>query len=331
MAARGLIATEVAGEALALRWADGMRRLFHPRWLRDNCPSARHPGTRQKTVSAAELPAGLAVASASATAEAVRVTWHPDGHVSEFCSRWLRAHAHPDPVSDEASRSAAAPVAAPVAPAVFEFDVLMREAAADEAGPQGSWIASLAKHGAVLVRGVPPATADGVDGVRAVAELIGPLQPTIYGTTFEVRSEEGAINLAYTSEELAPHMDLVYYESPPGMQLLHCLEFGADVQGGQTFLLDGVAIAEALRASHPAAFETLRTVPATFLKDHAARADPVFLSYQRPHIATDPHGRVIGLFWAPPFEGPLRVPMAQVGAYYEAYQLLHDAVASAPR
>ena len=53
--------------------------------------------------------------------------------------------------------------------------------------------------------------------VAEVAELIGPLQPQIYGDTFDVRSEPRPINLAYTGEAIGPHMDLCYYESPPGL------------------------------------------------------------------------------------------------------------------
>ena len=34
---------------------------------------------------------------------------------------------------------------------------------------------------------------------------------------------EDPINIAYSGTKLLPHMDLVYYESPPGLQLLHCL------------------------------------------------------------------------------------------------------------
>ena len=49
--------------------------------------------------------------------------------------------------------------------------------------------------------------------------------------------QEGAINIAYTGEPLASHMDLCYYESPPGLQLLHCLAFDGGVEGGETLTL----------------------------------------------------------------------------------------------
>lgn len=38
-----------------------------------------------------------------------------------------------------------------------------------------------------------------------------------------MQSEEDPVNIAFTDMELDFHMDLVYYESPPGLQMLHCV------------------------------------------------------------------------------------------------------------
>ena len=42
---------------------------------------------------------------------------------------------------------------------------------------------------------------------------------------FDVKCEENPINIAYSNAVLDFHMDLVYYESPPGLQLLHCVRW----------------------------------------------------------------------------------------------------------
>jgi len=162
------------------------------------------------------------------------------------------------------------------------------------------------------------------------------MQPNIYGDIFDViNSADAAINVAYTSDALGPHMDLCYYESPPGIQLLHCLNFDDDVEGGESFVIDGFGVAETLRRTSPAAFETLATVPATFVKDHSKRAHPVLLSYRRPHISLDPQTRaIVGVFWSPPFEGPLdttTLPPHAVGEYYAAYKVFAEAIEAAPR
>lgn len=112
-------------------------------------------------------------------------------------------------------------------------------------------------------------------------------------------------------------MDLVYYESPPGLQLLHCTRFDEEVQGGASTFLDCFEMAEVRREASPAPactlaqththaspchqlfrqrqpkhFETLCRVPATLQKIHTKRAVPVHIVYQRPHIDVNSRGEV---------------------------------------
>ncbi len=51
------------------------------------------------------------------------------------------------------------------------------------------------------------------------------------GTIFDVVSTDNPINIAYSNIALDLHQDLPYYESPPGVQLLHCLKFSPSVTG----------------------------------------------------------------------------------------------------
>ena len=59
-----------------------------------------------------------------------------------------------------------------------------------------------------------------------------------------LQSEPEAINIAYTNVGLAPHVDLMYLESPPGLQFLHCVRFDEDVKGGESTLVDVFHVAE---------------------------------------------------------------------------------------
>ena len=47
--------------------------------------------------------------------------------------------------------------------------------------------------------------------------------------TFDVMVSEKPINLAYGGGSLPLHMDLLMYESPPGIQMLHCIKFVASM------------------------------------------------------------------------------------------------------
>lgn len=190
-----------------------------------------------------------------------------------------------------------------------------------------SALTDLNREGAVLIRGVP--CEEGA--VAELAELVAPVMSTIYGRLFDVRAQADPINLAYSQYGLELHQDLAYYESPPGVQLLHCREFDASISGGESTLIDAMHVAEEFRTTCPAAFHLLATVPATFQKVHYAREQPVHMVFQRPHIATasvtpmmtplpaGAHGAVTCVSWAPLFEGPLAVHPAIVEAYYEAY------------
>jgi gamma-butyrobetaine dioxygenase len=179
------------------------------------------------------------------------------------------------------------------------------------------WLETVARDGMCVIAGVP--LEDGQ--VSALARRIGPVMNTIYGQQWDVKVSPNPINIAYSSMGLDLHQDLVYYESPPGLQLLHCLCFDDCIKGGSTTFVDAFAAAERLRHLDPPAFHTLTQVPATFQKIHYDRPEPVHMVYRRPHVAVNGGGEVVGVFWAPPFEGPLLAPPDRVHEYFRAYRL----------
>ncbi|KAA0158626.1 hypothetical protein FNF28_06153 [Cafeteria roenbergensis] len=229
------------------------------------------------------------------------------------------------------------------------------------ASEEGLWRAAtaLSEVGAVAVTGSgthAAASADGGDAEDAVARMARRLgwavQTTLYGETFTVESTTDPINAAYSPCFLEGHQDLAYYESPPGLQLLHCMRFDAGLRGGESVLVDAVAAGEALREVDPRAFVALATVPVTLQKIHYKREHPAHMVYRRPALAVAspaamgfalgaavggasspedaiaagdavPHeawvaaaraaGAVVAASWAPPFEGALRVSHPQVG------------------
>eukprot|EP00962_Isochrysis_galbana_P046224 scaffold18517_cov129-Isochrysis_galbana.AAC.1 len=268
--ARSVTVDQASGN-LRLMWCDGEARTFNPLWLRDNCSATRHKSSRQKLVSAASLPAELrpAVAEIKTEDDVLRVVWEPDLHESAYSAAWLRSF------SDDIPAEVPAP-SLRVVPPLMRFSVGDLEAGDDTL--RWSWLSELHEHGAVLVHDAPCEKKT----VMQVAQWIGPVQNQIYGEAWDVVSSENAINIAYTGEYLGPHMDLCYYESPPGVQLLHCMEFPAEITGGESLLIDAFAVANALRKSDPQAFADLSRIPATFVKDHSDRAEPVRLQSTCP-------------------------------------------------
>lgn len=84
--------------------------------------------------------------------------------------------------------------------------------------------------------------------------------------TCKVRTVPQAINAAYTSADLGFHTDLLYFQNPPHVQLLHCVQSAS--KGGASVLADAYKSAVDLYHSDPKAFETLATIPVNYHYNH---------------------------------------------------------------
>ena len=79
----------------------------------------------------------------------------------------------------------------------------------------------LAVNGYCLIDGCPTEKSS----VLQIANKVSKPIPSVYGMTFDVVSEENPSNIAYSNVELGPHVDLTYFESPPGLQFFLCRYF----------------------------------------------------------------------------------------------------------
>lgn len=121
---------------------------------------------------------------------------------------------------------------------------------------------TLRSHGLVFLTGVP-------DSEAAVADIttrIGPLKNTFYGSTWDVRSVPQAKNVAYTSQDLGFHMDLLYTHQAPHLQFLHCIRSSS--VGGASLFTDSFRAAARLFERDPEAFQTLTSIRAAFHYNH---------------------------------------------------------------
>ncbi|GFR68307.1 gamma-butyrobetaine dioxygenase-like isoform X1 [Elysia marginata] len=293
-------------------WEDGFISQFHSAWLRHNCHSeeSRHPNG-QKLLKPSSVSCSLVINSAVVKDTSLVVTWSgPNGsHTGHIPTDFLRSHNYNRQTLLD-RRVQVKPEPASEIPKVSYDDILNKE------GCLYRWIRHINEEGICIIENVPPRE----DMVEKVAEMIGPVMPTIYGSTFDVEKTPDEINVAYSSLPIGLHQDLVYFESPPGLQLLHCMEFDECVEGGHSIFLDVFDMADKFRVMYPDLFQTLTQVPATFQKVHYDRNLPVHLVNQKPHIKLNHLGEVCAVYWAPPFEGPLAVDANDVEKYYLAYE-----------
>lgn len=141
--------------------------------------------------------------------------------------------------------------------------------------------------------------------VYKLAEKFGYIKRTFYGSLFDVKNVKQANNIAYTNSFLPLHMDLLYYESPPGLQLLHSLR--NSTLGGENIFLDSFLAAKHIRESDPIAFMALTQIPISYQYDNNGE----FYYYQRPLIVedenVDPNSNypfIKEVNYSPPFQGP---------------------------
>ena len=156
------------------------------------------------------------------------------------------------------------------------------------------------------------------EGAADLAARIGPVRSSIFGTMWPLSSSVKAHDdTAYTNSYLEPHTDSTYSIDAPGLQLFVCLE--RDGSGGDSVLVDGFAIAKALRAKDPKAFETLTTVcvPGHYLEPG------VHLTASRPPIRLDADGNVVQLSFNNYDRAPFWLPEPQMTEFYRAYGELH--------
>lgn len=145
----------------------------------------------------------------------------------------------------------------------------------------------------------------------------------VYGRTWDVRSVPEAKNVAYTSQDLGFHMDLLYMEQPPHIQLLHCIRSSAS--GGASLFTDSLRACLDLRKEQPQLFQTLATQPVTYHYNHTDSGS--FYEHSRPvvelpgfrpeHLRKHVHRGISqalrlpeilsAVSWSPPFQAPFRL------------------------
>eukprot|EP01065_Artemidia_motanka_P049357 TRINITY_DN8158_c0_g1_i2.p1 TRINITY_DN8158_c0_g1~~TRINITY_DN8158_c0_g1_i2.p1 ORF type:complete len:435 (+),score=91.94 TRINITY_DN8158_c0_g1_i2:99-1403(+) len=308
----------VMNGSVRVGFADGAAATFDRRMLRLASDDVRLGTSQRKIYPSDPVIRGAVIDSAKTVDGVVHIQW-ADGTQQTLEGGWLRQHTvNKDELkADSESRRPSVPEVSPPLPELTWSELQTERGV-------WNWVKNLNDVGLCLLRGVPT----GLGTVMDAAGLIAPPMNTLYPSPFDVRVEEKPINVAYTAEGLVLHQDMAYYESPPGIQFLHCVELADSVTGGENMLLDAHAAAELLRERSPAHFDALCRIPATFQKDHLDRDHPAQFWYHRPHIATNADREVIAVFWSPPFEGELRIPECDVDPYFNAYAAFADIINS---
>ncbi|CAF4668283.1 unnamed protein product [Rotaria sp. Silwood2] len=169
---------------------------------------------------------------------------------------------------------------------------------------------------------------DNVQGeftIEHLVERIGEIRHTFYGKTWNVRNVQQAINVAYTSQKLGLHMDLLYFEAPPGLQFLHSL--ANNVNGGASYYTDTFRAAEILRQNDPEAFHILCSYPVTFHYRNIGR----HFNFTRSTIVLNRFSldnRIDHINYSPPFQAPFEsdTSKSEFRKFIRAFQYFRDLI-----
>ena len=305
---------ETRTDDLLLTWPDGHAGRFPYFWLRENCPCAQctHPDAWERTADFMAMPLDIRPSAVDADAAGLHLAWPPGGAPcdgSHYSWGWLDGHR-----LEREARLARKRRIQGWAGSMIERDSLTvpHEAVMGCDDDLERLLTHVDSTGVGFVVGVPTDRL----AVTEIAERIAFVEGSHFGHHFDVVSKVDPENLAYTPNALQPHNDLPSRQHLPGVQLLHCRR--NDVAGGDSVLVDGIAVACRLREQSPRAFDILSSRSVTF----RSVADDWDIANRAPIIAVDEDGDVVGTRVHPALIGPVDIEPDEQPAFYRAHREL---------
>ncbi len=288
---------------------DSRSEVFTWRWLRDHGEDSGSldAETLQRKVDTFSIPDALGgTVELRGDRTALEITWD-DGWPVTMCSGRLfekvlgvQQAADPQPWSSP-DEMAGLPTL-PFGQVVGDDDALMQ------------WLDHVSIQGFGLVSDMTPTP----EAAQQLAGRIAAPRSTVFGGIWRLAAEmDEHQDSAYSTTFLEPHTDSTYFTDAPGLQLFCCEERTGT--GGESILVDGLAIAETLRTVSPAAFEVLTsvTVPGRYVEPG------VHYVATRPPIRLDGSGRFEQVSFNNYDRAPFWLPEPEMTSFYDAYGELH--------
>ena len=257
---------------LKIVWNDGEESRFNYLWLRDNCPTAHDKDSRHRMFNILSVSPNINPKNYNVgTNGSLEIEWSEGDHKSSYNPTWLRENCYTIKNKTEY-----------ISPyklwdSSLQNNLKLIEINHDEIinSEEGlvKWLELLHNTGIAIVKNAPTEK----NSAFKVLNRISHTRETFFKTPFEVINIPKPNNSAYTAHALRNHMDLPWFENPPGYQFLHCLINSA--KGGNSSAVDAFAVADYLRKNEKEIFDTLVSVPLKFKdKDYTQKAHRSFHS-----------------------------------------------------
>ena len=238
---------------LKVLWSDGEESKFNYLWLRDNCPTAHDKDSNHRMFNILNVSKEINPKNYNINKDGkLEIEWSEGNHTSYFDLNWLRDNCYtiknkkkyisPYKLWDNSLKDDFKSIC-------VEHDEIM-----ESTDGLIKWLELLHHTGIAIVKNAPIKEKSGF----TVLNRISHTRETFFKTPFEVINIPKPNNSAYTAHALRNHMDLPWFENPPGYQFLHCLINSAE--GGESSAVDGFAVAEYLKHNNNEIFNTLTEV-----------------------------------------------------------------------
>ena len=258
------------GNSLNVEWKDGEQSNFNFMWLRDNCPTAHDKDSRHRMFNILEISTNIEPKTYKINNEGkLEIVWSEGNHTSCYDQEWLRKNCYtinnkkkyvsPYQLWDYSLQKNLKSI-------YIEHDEIINS-------KKGliKWLELLHHKGIAIVKNSPIKKKSALPVLNRISHT----RETFFKTPFEVINIPKPNNSAYTAEALRNHMDLPWFENPPGYQFLHCLINAA--KGGDSSAVDAFKVADYIKKNEKDIFETLVNVPLKFKdKDYTQESHRTF-------------------------------------------------------
>ncbi len=255
---------------LNIEWSDGEKSNFNFMWLRDNCPTAHDKDSRHRMFNILDVSTNIEPRNYKINEQGkLEIVWSEGNHISYYDQKWLRNNCYTiknkkDYISPYLLWNSS--LQNNLKSIHIEHDEIINS---DEGLIK--WLELLHFKGIAIVKNSPVEK----ESAFPVLNRISHTRETFFKTPFEVINIPKPNNSAYTAHALNNHMDLPWFENPPGYQFLHCLINSA--KGGDSSAVDAFAVAEYLKKNEKEIFDTLVNIPLKFRdKDYTQEAHRSF-------------------------------------------------------
>ena len=242
---------------LNIEWSDGEKSNFNYFWLRDNCPTAHDKDSNHRMFNILETSKDLIAEESKVNEEGkLVVKWSEGNHTSYYDQKWLRENCYT--LKNKQKYISPYQLWSSSLEKNLKSITLDHNEILNSKEGLLKWLKLLHYKGIAIVKNAP------IEKKSAfpVLNRISHTRQTFFDTPFEVINIPKPNNSAYTAHALRNHMDLPWFENPPGYQFLHCLVNSAE--GGNSSAVDGFAVADYLKKNEKEIFETLVNTPLKF-------------------------------------------------------------------